>query len=170
MLHIDGLMVFLSVLLSVGAQTKDSPMTNQLLTLTVKCKGNDRCLYDGQDMPLEIHITNKQPVVVGFPLEYRQKTGPSIRLMDTRTKADAYLKTNLASFSLRDKFTQIPPGESVVLRWVITSGEIEQFVGNTVDISAEVSLGADVQVGEKRVDFVGEDKIHIVGKKKPKSS
>lgn len=164
------LMLAFSVLLSACSQTKDSPMTNQPLAITVTCKENDRCLYDGKDLLLEVRIRNDQPVAVGFPLAYRQKTGPAIRLIDTRTKAEAYLKTNLADSALRGQLTGIPPSESVVLEWVITSGELEQFPGALVDVSAEVTLQAEVQAAGKLTNFKGADTIHIVGKKRPKSS
>jgi hypothetical protein len=164
------LMLVFSMLLSACSQTKDSPMTNQLLTITAKCKGNDKCLYEGKDLLLEISIKNEQSAAVGFPLTYRQKTGPSIRLMDTRTKAEAYLKTNLADSDLRSQFTSIAPGQSVLLEWVITNGELEQFLGTDVNVVAEITVQADVQSGGKLANFKGADTIRIVGKKRPKSN
>jgi hypothetical protein len=139
-------------------------MKNHLLTIKAKCKGNDQCLFEGQDLFLQITITNQQPVAIGYPLAYRQKTGPTIRLVDERTKAEAYLKTNLADPDLRQNFTEIPPGESVVLEWVITSGEIEQFARPTVDISAEITLKAEIRVRGKLVDTTNTDTIRITSR------
>jgi hypothetical protein len=155
------------VLLSVGAQKKGTPMTNQLLSVKVKCKGNDRCLFEGQDLLLDIFITNNQSYPIGYPLAYRQKTGPTIRLIDVRTKAEAQLKTNLADPALREDFTEIAPGKSAILGWVITSGEIEQFNGPKLDLLAEVTLRAEIQVHGNRVEFTGTDSFRIEGKGKP---
>ena len=141
-------------------------MTSELLTMEARCQGSNKCLFDGQDLPVEIRITNRHLTPVGYPLEFRQKTGPSIRLVDTLTKADAYLKSNLADLALRDKFTEIPPGKYIALKWVIKSGEIEQFVHPFVDLSAEITLLAEVEVDGRRTDAMITDTIHITGKRK----
>ena len=163
------LIVSLFVLLTACSQTKDSPMPNQLLAISVKCKDNDRCLYEGKDLFLQIAIKNTQSVPVGFPLAYRQKTGPAIRLMDTRTKAEVHLKTNLADSDLLSQLTVIPPAGSLTLEWVITCDELEQFPGTTVDLSAAVTLQAEIQADGKPVNFKGADSIHVVGKKRSKT-
>ncbi len=142
-------------------------MKNQLLTVKAKCKGNDQCLFEGQDIFLDIRITNNQDSGIGFPLAFRQKTGPVIRLIDTRTKAETYLKTNLADLGLREKFTLIPAGETVNLEWVITADELRGFGDRFVDVSAEITVKAKIQVKDKLVDFQGTDTLRIVSKDKP---
>jgi hypothetical protein len=146
---------------------KDIAMTNKLLEIKATCKGNDKCLFDGQDIFLDINITNKQNTEIGFPLDFRQKTGPYIKLIDTRTKAESDLRTNLASEKLLEKFTLIKPGESIALRWVIHNDELQQFNGPYVDLSAVIKVAADIQVNEKIVHFDGIDTIRIVSKDKP---
>ena len=142
-------------------------MTNQLLTISAKCRGNDQCLFEGQDMFLDISITNNQKIEIGFPLAYLQETGPIIRLIDTRTKAETYIRTNLGDFDLREKFTLIQPGKSVDLEWVISSYELQQFGGGYVDLSAEITVDAVIQVSGKQVDFSGTDTLRIISKDKP---
>lgn len=158
-----GLLVFLSACNSV----KDKPMTNELLTITAKCRQNDQCLFEGQDMFLDISITNNHNSAIGFPLAFCQNTGPIIRLIDTRTKAETNLKTNLADFDLREKFTLIQPGKAVVLEWVISSYELQQFGGDFVNLSAEITVMARILVSGKQVDFLGTDTLRIVSKDKP---
>lgn len=158
-----GLLVFLSACNLV----KDKPMTNELLAITAKCRENDQCLFEGQDMFLDISITNNHKSGIGFPLAYLQKTGPIIRLIDTRTKAETNLKTNLADFDLREKFTLIQPGKAVLVEWVISSYELQQFGGDFVDLSAEITVMARIQVSGKQVDFRGTDTLQIVSKDKP---
>ncbi len=141
-------------------------MSNELLNVKAKCQGNDACVFEGRDIFLDIQITNTGTTAVGFPLEFLQKVGPVIRLIDTRTKADTYLKTNLADLDLREKYTFIGPGKSVTLEWVITSDELRQFGSRNVDVSAEITLNTEVLVDGKKVDFRSTDTVRIAGKDK----
>lgn len=157
----------LCTILSAAPQKKDKRMTNEIVTIKARCKDNDPCLYVGHNLHLQISITNRQPVAIGYPLTFRQKTGPSIRLFDPRTKEEAYLKTNLADLALKEKFTQIAPGKSVTLEWVITSAEIDPFATPSVDIMAEISLYAEVDLQRKRVETDVTDILHITGHRLP---
>ena len=157
----------LSVMLAACATARDIRMTNQQLTIAAKCRANDRCLFEGNDLFLDISISNNENIEIGFPLAYVQKTGPIVRLIDTRTKTETHLKRNLADLDLREKFTMIPPGRSIALEWVITSDELQQFGGRFVDVSAEITLMATIQVSGQRVEFRGTDTLHIVSKDKP---
>ena len=141
-------------------------MKNHLLAIKANCKGNDRCLFDGRDLFLEIRVTNTHKSEVGFPLAYVQKTGPIIKLIDTRTKAETYLRKNLADLDLQEKFTLIQPGQSVVMEWVITSGELEQF-GLPVDLSAEITVKTGIRVDGRQVEFLGTDTVRILSKPNP---
>lgn len=158
--------VSLSLLLSTCTCVKDIAMTNQLLTITAKCRGSDPCQFVGKDLFLDISIRNNEKTEIGFPLAFVQKTGPIIRLIDTRTKAETHLHTNPADFALLERFTPVPPGQSVALEWVIMAGELKQF-GEIVDLSAEITLKAKIKVGNRRADFVGADTLRIVGRDKP---
>ena len=161
------LSICLWMILSAAPQKKDNRMTNDVVTIKTKCKHNEPCHYQGRDLFLEISITNHQPVPIGYPLKYRQQSGPSIRLVDTHTKQEAYLKTNLGDPDLKEQFTEIPPEKSIVLEWVITSAEINQFATPLVDILAEISLYAEVDIGGKRTETEVADTIHIKGHRLP---
>jgi hypothetical protein len=141
-------------------------MSNEILTVQATCTGKDGCVFDEEPMDIDIAITNPQTYPVGFPLAYMQKTGPAIRLIDTRTKRSFYLGTNPPDASLLKKVTEIPPGGTVTLKWVIGNDEIERFGNIDVDVSAEVILSTKVHVKSKVEDFLGRDTIHIVGKRK----
>ena len=143
---------------------RDASMTNQILTITCQCKRNSQFQFDGQDIFLEITITNNLRVDVGFPLSFIQKTGPVIKLIDTRTKMENNLKKNLADFELRQKYTYIQPGQSVNIQWVITGDELKQFGGNPVDVVAEITIMTKLDVSGKQVDFCESEMLRIVGK------
>jgi hypothetical protein len=136
-------------------------MTQELPTVSVNCGANEQCRFDGDDIVLEIIVTNSGARNIGFPLAFVQKRGPIIRLVDRRTKADTYLRSNPADFDLEEQFTEIPPGESVTLEWVITAGEAQTF-GRPVDLSAEVTIMAKIGVGGNIIDFKGGDTVQIL--------
>jgi hypothetical protein len=153
-------------LISICSQNKDTAMDNQQLTVKAKCRGNDQCLFEKSNILLDISITNNQKVEIGFPLEYVRKTGPVIKLIDAETEAEAYLPTLLADWALKEKFTSIQPGKSVLMEWVITSGELQQFGGRYVDLSAEITVFTKIQVNGELVEFKGSDVLRIVSKDK----
>jgi hypothetical protein len=122
-------------------------------------------LFEGKEMFLDIRVINNQNTALNFPLEFVQKNGPIITLIDTRTKAETVLKRNIANPALLDKFISIKPGESVNVEWVITVEELRQF-GDDVDLSAEVTIIAEIPVNGKRVEFSAIDTRRIVSKGK----
>ncbi len=154
------------MLLLAWVPIKDIAVSNSLLIVDAKCRSNAECLFEGQDIFLDISITNNQKTEIGFPLSFLRKTGPVIRLIDTHTKADNYLKNNLADLDLQRKFTFIRPGESVELEWVVTGDELRAFGGRFVDVSAEITVMAKVQLSGKLLDFRGVHTLHIVSKGK----
>ncbi len=154
------------LLLPACTATKDSKMKNQLLVISAKCPGNDQCLFEGRDLFLDINIVNNQKMEIEFPLAFCQSGGPIVKLIDTRTKAETFLPTNPADWSLREKFSSIPPGGAAVMKWVITSGELQQFGHRYVDLSAEITVLATIQVNGTKVAFRGSDTMRIVSKDK----
>lgn len=147
---------------------------SQLLSITAKCEENDRCIYDGKDIFLLINITNIHDVKIGFPLNFLRKTGPIVRLIDNHTKTDSYARTNLADFDLREKLTIIQPGESVSIKWIITSHELEQFSNYKdgtrfdkpyVDVTAKITIKTDIQVNGATVEFINTVPLVIIATK-----
>lgn len=147
---------------------KEIVMSDKVLGFDVKCRGNEQCRFEDEDIFLDIKITNIQKVDVGFPLQFAQDKGPGVKLIDTRTKAESYLSTHLADWDLQDEFTIIKPGESVAMEWVITADELRQFGHKYVDLTAEISVIEKVSVNGKLVEFRGIAPVHIVSKDKPK--
>lgn len=159
--------IALLVALVANAQTKEKPVTNQPLAIHAKCRGRDQCVFDGQDLFIDIAIVNNGTVPVGFPLAYRQKTGPYIRLVDRRTKAESTLHTNPVNPALANEFTNIPAGKSVIIEWVIKPAEIQQFARPDVeiDVSAEIVIGCKIRVKGNVEEFHGSDTLPIVSRR-----
>ncbi len=139
-------------------------MTSQPLLILVKCKANEQCLFEEKDIFINIGIYNNEKAVIGFPLEYVKHKGPIIKLIDTRTKAETFLPTHIADWDLKEKFTQINPGESAEIEWVITAKELTQF-GSDVDLYAEVTIMTEILLNGKKIEFRGSNTRRIVEKK-----
>jgi hypothetical protein len=140
-------------------------MSEPLLKVEATCRDNATCAFRGEDLFVDVRVTNTQSRQIGFPVDYVQTTGPTIRLVDTRTQAETYLRTNPASTELREKLTSISPGESATVEWVITAYELEQLSGRVVDVTAEITLSVNVKYGNEWVPFRGMDMLHIVSKR-----
>lgn len=137
-------------------------MSDEILSVSARCRDDASCRYRGEDIFIAIDITNRQAAAVGFPLAYLQKTGPIVRLIDTESNAETNLKRNLADHALKSSFTAIPPGGSATLEWVITGEELEQFPGRRVDVTAEITLLAEIRTDAGMKDFRGSATLHIV--------
>jgi hypothetical protein len=147
------------------SQLKDDTVTTSLLTVAARCRANAACLFEGQDMFVDIAITNTHTSDIRFPLEYVRKNGPLVKLTDVRTKAETYLQRNLADPALLEKLTTIQPGASVEMEWVITSDELGRFGGADVDVFAEFTVAADVQTDGREVKFSGASTLRITSRK-----
>ena len=154
----------LSLLLMGCASAKKGETPVPPLTITVTCKDNPSCVFQGEDLFLEIAVTNTTSGTIGFPLAFVQKTGPSIRLSNPRTREETNLRTNLADFALKEDFTPIAPGQSVLLRWVIHASELRDMGGADVDLRARITVSAEIAVRDQRVPFLGTDTRRIVEK------
>jgi hypothetical protein len=150
--------------LSACSSIESTYMSDTMLKIQVTCDDNPQCTFVGNDMPISIRISNTHDRPVGFPLAFRQKTGPYILLIDTATQAQKQLKTNLASLDLREQFTTIEPGQSVSLSWMISCNELKQFAGLRVDVTAQINITADVLVDDQKIPSQSVAKIHILGK------
>lgn len=156
------LTLFLFLLLSACAPTTEATMPDPaaLLQVTARCKDNPECQFTGQDLWIEIEVSNRQPQGVGFPQAYLQKTGPVVRLLDRRSSRSAHLKKNLADPALRDQLTTLAQGQSLRLDWVITAFELQQF-GAPVDLDADIELPVTVLVDQRAVEFRGTHRLRI---------
>jgi len=146
-------------------KVKDKNMNDQPLEVRVFCRDNERCLFDGEDIVIDIRITNNHNAAIRFPLEYTKKKSPVIELRDNRTKTTTFLPTHIADHELKENLETVAPGESVYVEWIIMADELTQF-DDDVDVSAKVTIMADIDVGGKKVSWKGSDIIRIVSKKR----
>lgn len=146
-------------------------MSSQLLSVQVTCKEKTECLFDGQDMPIDIAIRNVSPFSIGLPQQYMQEKGPYLTLIDKETQAKAVLKTGLPKFALKKVFTTIKPGEVIHLSSILKAQEITEFRLKLIDVTALIELSAKVKVNDPALppehelsDFESSATLRILGK------
>lgn len=142
---------------------KENSMNSAILSVKVICRENEGCLFTGKDIFLDIKIFNNESEEVGFPLEFVKSKGPIVRLMDNRTKKETFLPTHPPDGDLLEKYTNIPPNQSVGLEWVVTAEELQQF-GSDVDLLLEVTIMGDILFKGKKLKYIGKGSRQIDSK------
>jgi hypothetical protein len=148
-------------------QRKETGMKD-LISINVTCKDNPQCYFKDEDLFIVISITNTHDKPIGVPLEFVKDRGPVVRLVDTTTGADTFLPTHPADSDLLDEFLFVEPGKSISMEWVFDPEEMRQFGHKYVDLSAEVTIMADILVEGKKMNTKVSHLIRIVSKDKPK--
>lgn len=143
-----------------------NPVDQNNLTITLSCAGKTACIFNGEDIPIEITIKNTSPSPIGFPQLFVQKTGPFIMLTDAETGAKYNLRMRLADHELMTRFTEILPGDAIKITTHIINLEITKFRKNFVDLTAEIGYMAGIKIPGKNdtVLFNKTEKIKIIGK------
>ncbi len=112
------------------------------LTISARCR-IDGCPLDSDDVPIVITITNRSLVPVDVPIAFLQQSGPVIRLIDERTRAELYLRKPPANFELLRTPTTLASGASADIDWVIHTAELRHF-GSPFDVTAEITIATQV--------------------------
>jgi hypothetical protein len=146
--------------------TPATAMDNWNLKISATCRNNVDCIYNGDNIKIDITIKNIGPDVVGFPLEYIIRRGPKIKLINETNNESRNQRINLAPYDLLKKFKMIFPGASVIFESTIPSSEILIFQQNPVAITAEISASVEIFVGEEFRKYQYNDCIglHIGGR------
>lgn len=129
-------------------------MDAKSISVAVECDGAPTCVYKKDDVHFMVSIRNIADRDIAFPFEYVKKVGPIIKLVDSRTRQESYLKRNLADHELMKRPTNFLPSSHQSFEWVITSTELEQFGHETVDVVAEISISTSVLVHGKAVEQI----------------
>jgi hypothetical protein len=98
------------------------------------------------------------------PLAHIKKTGPTIKLTDNKEKWTVFLKKNLADPALHKDLAKLAPGKILVIDWVLTNTELEQFGTNPVDLTVEAIVQSfstkKSEVESGNLTTVGSIRIH----------
>ncbi len=155
----------LTGLVAVLLHTPGTAMEQNIISITAQCVDNPTCVFKGSDMWIDVVVKNVGSEEIGFPAEYMQQRGPSMRLIDNVTQESQQLKVERPRAS-KDKLVRLQPGQSFTINTVIKDREILRVRREFVDVTAELNVSAEIQVGssDERVRTSDSQRIRIVGR------
>jgi hypothetical protein len=153
---------------STSGGTEAVPAGAPQLVVEASCR-EVGCPFDDDDVFLVVTLTNHGATPVQLPLAYLRKTGPVIRLVHPGTGAETFLRNNLADPALREHPTELLPGASASLDWVIHRSELEQL-GTPIDVTVEITIACDIAVGGARRKFTGRAHLRFGGQGEQKGA
>jgi hypothetical protein len=119
----------------------------QMLSLTAKCRDNERCIFDNVHMAIDLTLTNNSGVPIGVPLEVLQRVGPRCMLIDNETQEELPLCASPpADLSLRNKFTSVAPGESIKMDEYLSPSTIRSLREWMIDLTAKYTINIPVKL------------------------
>jgi hypothetical protein len=119
----------------------------QVLSVTAKCRDNERCIFDNVGMAIDLTLTNNSNSPIGVPLEFLQQVGPRCALIDNETQETLPLCAfPPADLSLRDKFTSVAPGESIRMDEYLSASAIRGLRERMIDLTAEFAIHIPVKL------------------------
>lgn len=164
MRHLPGLL--LMVMLALPLQ--GNAMSDQPLQVSARCIDNPGCVFAGEDLRIEIVISNTSAQMAGYPLAYMKRRGPTVILRDPVSGRSQPQRISLADRALRSVFTAIAPGQSIALDDVVRASQLRQF-GQKIDLTAEIGVSATITVGTAGTTrpFEGNVTLSIAGRDVP---
>jgi hypothetical protein len=120
-------------------------VSNSLFSITALCNGQKECVYQDQDLGINVIITNISEEPISLPMEFLQKQGPNITLTSTDTEQTFTLPTQLADPQLLTNLTTIPANQTARLSWVVHPEEIKQIGGDVSNVIGQVTITTTVE-------------------------
>jgi hypothetical protein len=144
----------------------EASMQNSPIQIAASCRDNTQCIFDGDDIVVDITVANVSNGPVGIPVEFIKKKGPVSVLQDQETGKKFVLRTGLPKSELMEQFTQIPAGGSFITQKTITAHEISALRGVNADFTAKFTIGAPFKLddGAKAVFLQVDTALRIIGK------
>ena len=142
-------------------------MNDNVLQIAIKYVEPDTGRYRGDDVLLDVELTNPRGGEVGFPIDFMQRAGPIVRIVDNNTGVEAYVDRSLADLALLEQFTMIGSGQSASIRMLLGEEDLCQFDEHRVDVTIEVILLAKILVNGSHLEYRGTATLRIVQEERP---
>ncbi len=136
-------------------------MNNQLISINALCNGKKECVYVGEELAVNVVITNIHSEPIEVPIKFLQQRGPSITLINEGTEQELVLPTNPANPELINDRITIQPNGTSRISWIIHDDEIRSVGGDTVDINVEVTLASPIYRGGVITEVITESNFKI---------
>jgi hypothetical protein len=158
----------LSLILASTKPIIEKNMDTSPLKIMVNCRDNPSCLFDNNDIVIDLTITNNTDHEIGLPLEYLRKKGLHCFLVDNETNRKITMGISLTPESIRREFVKVGSGESIKVSRKISAELILSIRDKMVDLTANLAVAGLLQLheGEEPVNFVEEVKVAIQGRDK----
>lgn len=142
-------------------------MNDNVLQIAIKFVDPDNCRYRGDDVLLDVELTNPRGGEVGFPIEFMQRAGPVVRIVDNRSGVESFADRSLADLALLEKFTMIGSGQTAAIRILLGEEDLCQFDEHRVDVTIEVTLLTKILVNGSHLEYRGTATLQIVQEERP---
>lgn len=125
-------------------------MQNSVLSVHAECRDNTQCIFENQSMPVDLTIKNVSGKTIGVPVEFLKQKGPHCILIDIATREEFETSPPPPpDLSLKNKFTQIPPGGAVKIQQLVSRGAISAFRERMVDLTAKFIIIVPVKLNDE---------------------
>lgn len=144
-------------------------MHDPILSVHAECRENVRCIFENQSMLVELNIKNISTEPVGVPVEFLNQKGAHCILIDTETGGEFQLSPPPPpDLSLKNRFTQVAPGESIRIEQLVPSGAIKEFRERMIDLTAKFVIIVPVKLerSEAPVPQTAATTLRILGRDK----
>lgn len=148
---------------TVLLQARGAATEPKIIAIKAQCVDAPSCTFRRSDMRIDVVVKDVGSQEIGFPAEYIQERGPSMRLIDNVTQESQQLQVKRPRAS-REKLMRLQPGQSFTINTVIKDRENLRVRREFVDVTAELNVSAEIQVGssEARVRTSDSQRIRIV--------
>ncbi len=140
-------------------------MNRNILKISMSCRNNPECIFNGEEIILDIVLTNIASHDIGLPLSYLRRRGVSCVLIDNRTNKKFEMGVPITPPSLRREFVRISPRQEVKLVYELGADLIGSIGDKRADFTAVLRVGSllELKEGDEPMNFTEEAKIHIHG-------
>jgi hypothetical protein len=141
-------------------------MTDKILQVAISCRDNPECVFNRDDILLDIVVTNTADHDIGLPLAYLRRKGIYCLIFDKRTNKKMEMGTSLTPLSLQREFVRVSPGQQIKLSHKLGADMIRSIGDRLADFDAVIEISGllELKKGEEPIDFIEEAKISIQGK------
>lgn len=141
-------------------------MTDRILQVAISCRDNPECVFNRDDILLDIVVTNTADHDIGLPLAYLRRKGIYCLIFDKRTNKKMEMGTSLTPLPLQREFVRVSPGQQIKLSHKLGADMIRSIGDRLADFDAVIEISGllELKEGEEPINFIEEAKISIQGK------
>lgn len=141
-----------------GGSVEKYTLEQSPLLVTIECKSNPRCVYDGKPIELRIQVTNISTKNIEVPLDYLERRGPYVRLIDRSSGRALNLAIGFPDPDVPLSWEVIRPAASFILSASIDTLDLEPFrQAEQRDIDAVVNISTPVRLNNSEVTKIKSD-------------